>query len=424
MPTNKKQRKKTPVIELEKEDEDIALDNNKEDNNNYLGSKDEIDIDLPDYITLDVQKDTCQSVYFLLDNTKYKGDIYAPEEAIARLYSEYKGNKVLINEVTKFIENFYNRYSSCTIFSSNLYLRSIKRRLKYIVRDFIKGKLYRYLPTRLEILTACYYDLKGELNNTITSYLAFLGLRDLIYVQTFKEKTKGVTSSTASIGNYNIQIVYIDNIAANLQDISRRIIALENCTTILEEVVTKEELYNGIKHVADKINELYKNLITEEYVYTIVQEVLQGLIVTIDLLQKSTIVYTKSTSRALDNLKVEVQRLISYIASIIASTSLLPYIPIMLQYVITTIPSYVSTTRLTILTCSTTTLSLEEDPIKCCLFEDKTPRAGDLQDSIGQGSAKRKRIASVISTMQKKEGQGARKYNTVYRHPLQVNLFE
>ena len=139
-----------------------------------------------------------------------------PEEAIARLYSKYKGNKVLINEVTKFIENFYNRYSSYTIFSSNFYLRSIKYYLKYIVYNFIKGKLYYYLLTCLEILVARYYNPKGELNNTITSYLTFLGLRDLIYIQTFKEKTKGVTSSTTSIGNYNIQIMYIDNIAANL----------------------------------------------------------------------------------------------------------------------------------------------------------------------------------------------------------------
>ena len=121
-------------------------------------------------------------VRFLLNDTKRKGDIYIPKEAIARLYSKYKGNKVLINKVTKFIENFYNRYSSYTIFSSNLYLYSIKCRLKYIVRDFIKGKLYYYLPTYLEILIARYYNLKGELNSTIASYLAFFGLRDLIYV--------------------------------------------------------------------------------------------------------------------------------------------------------------------------------------------------------------------------------------------------
>ena len=43
---------------------------------------------------------------------------------------------------------------------------------------------------------------------------------------------------------------------------------------MLEEVVTKEELYNGIKYVVNKINKLYKNLIMEERVYTIVQEVL------------------------------------------------------------------------------------------------------------------------------------------------------
>ena len=121
-------------------------------------------------------------VRFLLDNTKCKGDIYIPEEVIARLYSKYKGNKVLINKVAKFIENFYNRYSSYTIFSSNLYLRSIKCYFKYVVRNFIESKLYHYLPTRLEILVTRYYDLKGELNSTITSYLAFLSLRDLIYV--------------------------------------------------------------------------------------------------------------------------------------------------------------------------------------------------------------------------------------------------
>ena len=68
--------------------------------------------------------------------------------------------------------------------------------------------------------------------------------------------------------------MYIDNIATNLQDISYRIAALENYTTTLEEVVIKEELYNGIKYVADKINKLYKNLIIEECIYTIVQEVL------------------------------------------------------------------------------------------------------------------------------------------------------
>ena len=193
-----------------------------------------------------------------------------PKEAIACLYSKYKGNKVLINKVAKFIENFYNRRSSRTIFSSNLYLRSIKRRFKYIVCNFIKGKLYYYLPTCLEILVARYYDPKGELNSIIASYFAFLGLRDLIYVQTFKEKTEGVTSSTASIGNYDIQVVYIDDIAANLQDISCRIVALENYTTAPEEVVIKEELYNSIKHVADKINKLRKNLITEERVRAIV----------------------------------------------------------------------------------------------------------------------------------------------------------
>ena len=229
-----------------------------------------MDINSLDYITLDVQKDTCQSVHFLLDDTKCKGDIYAPKEAIAYLYSKYKGNKVLINKVAKFIENFYNYYSSRTVFSSNLYLRSIKYRLKYVVRNFIESKLYRYLLTCLEIFVARYYNPKGELNSTIASYLAFLSLRDLIYIQTFKEKTKGVTSSTASIGNYNIQVVYIDNIAANLQDISYRIAALENYTTTLEEVVTKEELYNSIKYIADKINKLYKNLIIEERVYAIV----------------------------------------------------------------------------------------------------------------------------------------------------------
>ena len=105
-----------------------------------------------------------------------------PEEAIACLYSEYKGNKVLINKVAKFMENFYNYYSSRTIFSSNLYLCSIKCCLKYIVRDFIKGKLYRYLLTCLEILAARYYDPKRELNSTIASYFAFLGLRDFIYI--------------------------------------------------------------------------------------------------------------------------------------------------------------------------------------------------------------------------------------------------
>ena len=121
-------------------------------------------------------------VRFLLNNTKYKGDIYTPEEIIARLYSKYKGNKVFINKVTKFIENFYNRYGNRTVFSSNLYLRSIKRYLKYIVCNFIKGKLYYYLPTRLEILATCYYDSKGELNSTIASYLTFFSLRDLIYI--------------------------------------------------------------------------------------------------------------------------------------------------------------------------------------------------------------------------------------------------
>ena len=64
--------------------------------------------------------------------------------------------------------------------------------------------------------------------------------------------------------------MYIDNIAANLQDISRYIVALKNCTTMLEEVVTKEELYNNIKYIANKINKLCKNLIMEERVYTIV----------------------------------------------------------------------------------------------------------------------------------------------------------
>ena len=216
MPINKKQYKKIPIEESEKEDEDIILNNNKEDKDNYLGSKDEIDIDLPDYITLDIQKDIRQSVRFLLNNTKCKGDIYILEEVITYLYNKYKGNKVLINKVAKFIENFYNRRSNRTIFSSNLYLYSIKCYLKYIVRNFIKGKLYYYLPTCLEILIARYYNPKGELNSTIASYLAFLSLRDLIYIQTFKEKTKGVISSTASIGNYDIQVVYIDNIAANL----------------------------------------------------------------------------------------------------------------------------------------------------------------------------------------------------------------
>ena len=46
--------------------------------------------------------------------------------------------------------------------------------------------------------------------------------------------------------------------------------ALENYTTMLEEVVMKEELYNGIKYIANKINKLRKNLIIEEYIYTII----------------------------------------------------------------------------------------------------------------------------------------------------------
>ena len=50
--------------------------------------------------------------------------------------------------------------------------------------------------------------------------------------------------------------------------------ALENYTTILEEVVTKEELYNNIKYITNKINKLYKNLIIEEYIYAIIKEVL------------------------------------------------------------------------------------------------------------------------------------------------------
>ena len=66
----------------------------------------------------------------------------------------------------------------------------------------------------------------------------------------------------------------IDNIVANLQDISYRIVAFENRTTILEEIVTKEELYNSIKYVADKINKLRKNLIIEERIRAIVQKVL------------------------------------------------------------------------------------------------------------------------------------------------------
>ena len=41
-------------MELEEEDEDIALDDNEEDKDNYLGSKDKIDIDLPDYITFNI----------------------------------------------------------------------------------------------------------------------------------------------------------------------------------------------------------------------------------------------------------------------------------------------------------------------------------------------------------------------------------
>ena len=46
--------------------------------------------------------------------------------------------------------------------------------------------------------------------------------------------------------------------------------ALENRTVVLEEVVTKEELYNDIKHVVDKINKLRKNLIMEERIRAII----------------------------------------------------------------------------------------------------------------------------------------------------------
>ena len=424
VPINKKQRKKTPIVESEEEDEDVALDDNEEDEDDYLGSEDEMDIDSPDRVTLDVWKDTRQSVRFLLDDTKRKGDICAPEEAIARLHGECKGNKVLINEVAKFMENFYNRRGSRTVFSSNLYLRSIKRRLKHAVRDFIEGKPCRHLPTRPEILAARYCDPKGELNSTIAGHLAFLGLGDLIHVQTFKEKTEGVTSGTAGIGNYDAQVARMDDIAANLQDMSRRIAALENRTAAPEEVVTKEELHNGMKHVADKMNELRKNLMTEERVRAIVQEALQEPMATIDLLQKSTTAHTDSTSRALDNLKAEVQRLTSRVASTIAGTSLSPHVPVTPQHAITATPSRVSTARSTVLTRGTAALSLEEDPAKRRLFEDKTPRAGDSQDNMGQGSAKRKRTASATSTAQKKEGQGAGKYNTVRGHPSWVNLFE
>ena len=68
--------------------------------------------------------------------------------------------------------------------------------------------------------------------------------------------------------------MYIDNIATNLQDISYCIVALKNYTTVLEEVITKEKLYNSIKYIANKINKLYKNLIIEEHIYAIIKEVL------------------------------------------------------------------------------------------------------------------------------------------------------
>ena len=45
-------------MESEEEDEDVALNDNEEDNNDYLGSEDEMDIDSPDRVTLDIWKDT------------------------------------------------------------------------------------------------------------------------------------------------------------------------------------------------------------------------------------------------------------------------------------------------------------------------------------------------------------------------------
>ena len=68
----------------------------------------------------------------------------------------------------------------------------------------------------------------------------------------------------------------------------------------------KEELYNSIKYIVDKINKLYKNLIIEEYIYSIIKEVLKGPIITINTLSKLNKVYTKLTSYIIDRLKVEV----------------------------------------------------------------------------------------------------------------------
>lgn len=51
----------------------------------------------------------------------------------------------------------------------------------------------------------------------------------------FKEKTKGVAST--SISTYNIYIIYIANIALRYKDISRDVLPIKNYTTIFKEVV-------------------------------------------------------------------------------------------------------------------------------------------------------------------------------------------
>ena len=60
-------------------DKEFIFKANKDNKDSNLGDKDEIDITLLDYITFNIYKDTCSLVYFFLNNTKYKGDIYIPK---------------------------------------------------------------------------------------------------------------------------------------------------------------------------------------------------------------------------------------------------------------------------------------------------------------------------------------------------------
>ena len=178
-------------------------------------------------VCIDPWRSTTQSVRYLVDDKSVRGlDIAHPEEAQARLRAECEGNTALINEVAIHMQQLYDKRGGSGfrgVYSSNLQLRALKRRLNEAVRAWVEGRPVRNLPSRPEILAVRYCDPRGELNASIAGHLAFLGLADLAQVKSFREKTEGAAGRSGSSADDAPTAQRVDGIAAHVESLGRRV---------------------------------------------------------------------------------------------------------------------------------------------------------------------------------------------------------